>query len=59
MTIDEAIERLDFLEIHLRNTGHTRSPIAVNLGIEALKQWKLYRAGYVPSQDPLLPGETN
>lgn len=58
MTIDEAIEKLNKLSLPIKTQYDHANHEAVRLGIEAMKQWKIYRSGGVPSQEYLLPGET-
>jgi len=58
MTIDEAIITLQFHTEWLNTKKDREIVTACLLGLGALKQWKIYRSGGVPSQETLLPGET-
>jgi len=58
MTLQEAIETSEMEQ--WRNYIERGNPIyeAHQLGIEALKKWKVLREGRTGIIDPLLPGET-
>ena len=58
MTIEEAIEILETLCGACCHPSSLREKDALNLGIEALKTWKLVRAGAWPNTGYLLPSET-
>jgi len=58
MTINEAIEILTMAKRRKPYLQLDNENVALNLGIEALKKWKLFRKGKVGIIDPLLPGET-
>ena len=58
MKIEEAIERLNGLEIPLRTKEDHSNFDAIQLGIEALKFKQNIRAHTVDDFDALLPGES-
>jgi len=58
MTIDEAIELLEYLKQAAEKLKIGRSIDATQLGIEALKECKKARYGDPALDGELLPGET-
>ncbi len=58
MTIDEAIEILEYHLAAVRDVAGTDYPKALQLGIEALKAWDKFREGRWVSGRYNLPGET-
>ena len=58
MTIDEAIKIGTIFRSHREELPAADINAFIELGIEALKAWKLFRTGKTPTNLYLLPGET-
>ncbi len=58
MTIDGAIKNLSKIALIYQGSSWKDERGALELGVEALKKWKLLREGRAGIIDPLLPGET-
>jgi len=59
MTIDEAIERNTNIQIEFLPLPRHRDWEAAQLGIEAMKRYKVIRANFGKLRQDRLPGETD
>ena len=58
MTLDEAIKRLEQHKCYLESIGAIEQVEAHQLGIEALRHYRLFRGADVDGKLIRLPGET-